>query len=220
TPFSLNDTTVISFTATADPASKAADRFSLIFKQNNALPASITSIKAYQKNQGIAVEWTAQQEINMDRYEVEKSIDATVFHKVGVLQSKGNAARNSYNWFDANASNGYNYYRIKSIEKSGKEFYTQIVNVAMGKVAISISLYPNPILDNKVNIKLENVPKGYYSIVVTNAIGQQVFTKKLLHNGGSAIETIALDTQLITGNYYLKLLAADGTNWQLQFVKP
>lgn len=219
-PFSLSDTTIISFVATADPASKAADRFSIIFKQSIALPVSIISIKAYQKNQGIALDWVAQQEINIKNYEVEKSLDGISFKTIGVLQSKGNAATSSYNWLDPNIVNGYNFYRIKAIEKSGKENFSQVVKVAIGKAAASISIYPNPIVNNTINLKLDNIPQGNYTIIVTNQTGQQILTKAVSHNGGSAIDAIILDAQLTAGNYYLKLLGQGGLNWRLQFVKP
>ena len=41
----------------------------------SAVPVTLTNVKTYQQNEGVQVEWTAQQENNIDRYEVERSQD-------------------------------------------------------------------------------------------------------------------------------------------------
>ena len=54
----------------------------------SALPVTLTNVKAYQKNAGVQVEWTAQQESNIDRYEVERSQNGQQFIMLGSVQAK------------------------------------------------------------------------------------------------------------------------------------
>ncbi len=50
-----------------------------MFETLATLPVRLTGIKAFVKNKGIEVDWTAESESNMDLYEVERSTDAQKF---------------------------------------------------------------------------------------------------------------------------------------------
>ncbi|MEO7768413.1 MAG: hypothetical protein ABIS01_13370, partial [Ferruginibacter sp.] len=65
------------FLINSDALSASANRFRIVFKQNKTgvLPVTYKSISAYRKAGNIAVEWTVENELNVTRYEVEKSID-------------------------------------------------------------------------------------------------------------------------------------------------
>jgi hypothetical protein len=206
----LQGITQVAFTANSAIASSIApNRFRIVFRAAGALPVSITSIKAYQKNQGIQVDWTTQQEINMQAYEVEKSTDGVQFKHMATVNALGNAGLNSYNWLDANPVNGSNYYRIKSIEKSGKQLYSQVVKVNMGKAGISINAYPNPMVGNSFNLELNNLSKGPYTILVTNKLGQELFRKLIDHTGGPSTQTITIDQLLAIGTYQLMVVGKE-----------
>ena len=76
------------------------------------LPVTFTSIKAYQQNKDIAVEWKAENESNMKQYDVEKSVDGN-HYTIATTVAANNAILSNYNWLDVNPSEGYNYYRIR-----------------------------------------------------------------------------------------------------------
>ena len=198
----LTPSTAFTFTVTTDPATQGENRFELIFRNNAALPATITNLKAYQKNTGIQVEWDVLNELNLNSYEIEKSINGIQFTKAGTVQATSNVA---YHWFDVNALQGNNYYRIKAIGKNGEAQYTQIVNVKIGGAKNNITVVGNPAKNKTILLQLENVDKGKFSIKIFNSIGQQVANKNLLHNGGSATEAIQLNT-IAAGTYYLSVI--------------
>jgi len=112
----------------------------------SALPVTLTNVKAYQKNAGVQVEWTAQQESNIDRYEVERSQNGQQFIMLGSVQANGNSSvAIKYNLFDANPFSGANFYRIKIIE-AGKGTYSQVLKVNINNSSVNrITIYPNPI---------------------------------------------------------------------------
>jgi hypothetical protein len=219
TMLGLQGSTQVTFTANSSiAASMATNRFRILFRASGALPVSITSIRAYQKDRGIQVEWATQQETNMQGYEVEKSTDGVQFRKFGAVNALGNAGLNNYNLFDANPVNGSNWYRIKSMEKSGKQSYSQVVKVNLGKAAITINAYPNPIIGNSFNLEMNNMDKGSYTITITNAIGQTVFSKNIEHKGGNTSEAIILDHKLGIGTYQLEVAGA-GNKLLLRLMK-
>jgi hypothetical protein len=214
TPIVLTGTTVITFTVTADPASAAAGRFMVVFGTNNTLPVNMTSVKAYQKGQHIQVEWTVQTEVAMKHYEVEKSTTGAQFSKTAVTAARGNNAATTYSWLDVNAVDGANYYRIKAVGNNGDVQYTKVVRMNIGKMVSEVISYPNPLTDNTISLSV-NLPKGSYSVTLTNALGQQVFKIQLMHQGGAATQALPIGTKLAEGVY--QLTVSDGVS---RFVQP
>jgi hypothetical protein len=214
TPVSLNGSTVVAFTVTSDGASTAADRFMIVFGPNNALPVNLSTVKAYQKAKDIQVEWTAQTEVNMEKYEVEKSTNGQQFSKATSVVARGNNNNPAaYDWMDVNANNGNNYYRIKAISKTGEVHYSKVIRVNIGNVGNRIGIYPNPINDYVVSLSL-NLPKGKYTITLTNKLGQQIFNKEIEHLGGAATQTVQFENNLAQGVY--QLAVSDGENNYVQ----
>ena len=183
-----------------------------------ALPVTLTNIKAYQQNAGVQVEWTAQQESNIDRYEVERSQNGQQFSTLGSVRAGDNVSvAVKYNLFDPNPLNGVNFYRIKIIE-AGKETYSQILKVNMNNGSKnSVTIYPNPIKGSTVALEI-NLQKGNYTIILTNGFGQQVMNKRMTHAGGAATETLESSKSLAAGVYQLRL-TGEGVDMTRQIIK-
>ncbi len=104
--------------------------------------------------------------------------------------------------------NGYNYYRIKSVDNNGVVKYTQVVKVQIGgKAAITVS--PNPVQNGFINIQFAQQEAGKYGIRITNITGQAVYNREVTHNGGSASQSFVLPSSIVTGMYLLEVIAPD-----------
>jgi hypothetical protein len=169
----------------------------------SVLPVSLTSVKAYQQNVGIAVEWNTQSESGMLQYEVEKSANGTNFSKINTTASKSGTS-NTYNFFDQSPISGANYYRIKTISLNGEAEYSKIVMVKLNSKGASLEVYPNPLKGNSVQLQLSNWEKGNYSVTLFNQFGQQVLNRTINHIDGSIKQTVILGT-LAAGVYELRL---------------
>jgi hypothetical protein len=210
TPLDLAGTTTIDFNIVNIPGSYAVNRFSIVFTPPVALPLTLTSVKAYQKNKDIAVEWTVENESNMKQYEVERSDDGNHFSKAGTVKANNNAATN-YSWTDVNPGNGLNYYRIKSIDINDKIEYSKIVKVQNSKnINQDIMIFPNPIINKTVNLLFISQPKGMYYIRITDQLGKPVLIKQLIRNNESDSETIPLDSNLSHGIYHIEIIKPGG----------
>jgi hypothetical protein len=207
TAISLSGTTEYPFTVTSDNNSKATDRFMVVFRSNASLPVTLTNVKAYQQNAGIAVDWNTQSESGMQQYEVEKSANGTNFVKVNTTAAKSGTA-NSYNFFDATPFSGANYYRIKAISLNGDVKYSSIVVVRLNTKGTKVTLYPNPVKGDQINLELSGLEKGNYTVSLFNQLGQQVMNRSIQHNGTNATQTINIGT-IPSGVYELRL--ANGT---------
>lgn len=197
-----------SFTVDANPASKAANRFRVVFRQSSVVPVTFVSIKAAQAGKNIVVDWNVANELNVTRYEVERSADGSNFDKKGAVTAMKLTA---YSWIDENIANGYNYYRIKSVDNNGRVKYSQTAKVMIGgKAGIVVS--PNPAVQGgSVNIRFTDQQAGKYGIKITNIAGQTVYNRQLLHNGGSSSQSFVLPSGLVKGLYQLEIVAPDNT---------
>ncbi len=216
TALNTEDTSRVNFSVTADAASVAANRFRLVFEPSGVVPVTFTTVRAYQQGSNIAVEWIVENELNIIAYKVEKSLDG--IHFTFVNNTNAGGGNITYNWLDENAAAGDNFYRIKSKDNAGRIQYSQVVKVHIGKGKPSISIYPNPVTDDVVNIYFSNMPQGLYNVKMYNSIGQTVLVKQLIHPAGSASETILFDKKLSKGVYQLEVIQKEGKKESFKLV--
>ena len=209
TPISLSDSSTVNITVSSAAASSSADRFSVIFRPMAALPVTYTSVKAYEKGSDIAVAWTVENESGMQQYEIESSADGNSFMKAATIAASNRGA-GSYEWLDRNVAAGYHYYRIKSVDKNGKSAYTQVVKVLTGQVVRTMTVYPNPVINQSIHLQLTNQPEGVYTVRLTDNPGQVILTKKINHAAGNATELLQPDHKLAKGIYNLEITTPTG----------
>jgi hypothetical protein len=202
TSLDLTALNAYTFTVNASAASKAADRFRIVFRTATVVPVTFVSVKAAQQGGNIAVEWKVANQLNIVKYEVEKSADGSHFAKVGTVSASNST---TYNWMDQNAVRGYNYYRIKSVDNNGQVKYTEIVRVLVGNGKPAITVSPNPIQSNFVNIQFTEQQAGKYAIRLINISGQVVYSREVFHNGGNASQSFALSSLPASGVYQLEI---------------
>ncbi len=215
TAVSMTDSTYIDFTVTAAAASKAADRFMLVFtKSTVVLPVDFVSVSARRlQNRSIEVNWSVANEINIVRYEVERSANGVQF--TGIL-SKDAAGSSAYQQTDLSPLANDNFYRIKAIGIGNDITYSPIVKVAPVLTNASISIAPNPVVDKKMNVVFTGQAKGEYRLQLINLKGQVVYSGTVTVNTDNFSRQVALNPSLAAGNYQLHIIAADGTSKTIQ----
>lgn len=211
TYINLNGTTTVNFTVTSDPASYAADRFSIIYRPAVVVPVTFRTVKAYRVQENVAVEWSTENEINIDHYEVERSADGTAFSKINTTAAAslyGGSA--NYHITDNAPFAGMNYYRIKSVSPAGAALYSNIVKVNMkdNGTVTPLTVYPNPVTGSSIGVQL-NLAKGQYMLQLFNTAGQLVTAKQITHTGGSSNISVDIDSNLPAGKYELRLTGND-----------
>jgi hypothetical protein len=189
--------------------SYAPDRFDIVFKQDVIPPPAITSVEASAKDRNITVDWKIINEKNMQHYEVERSFDGKQFAKVTTMTAV-NAGSSHYSWIDEGVLPGYYYYRIRSVDNTGKIQYTQSVKVLIGDGKSLITIYPNPITNGIINVQMINMPAGKYGIRLMNHLGQIIVSKQVERMEGSNTEAIKWNYNLAHGVYQLEIIKPDG----------
>ena len=175
-----------------------------------ALPISFSSLKAFQNNTGVQVDWNLESESNMSFYEVEKSADGINFTKKATIIPKGNSNNAvSYDWFDAYPVDGNNFYKIKAVEVSGNIKYSSIINVNIRKGKSNIVVNLSPVTNGVLNLRLLNEPKGTYNIRLFSNAGQLLYSNKFEHPGGSLVQKIQLSSKMTSGIYLVQVTGGE-----------
>ncbi|MEO6404439.1 MAG: FG-GAP-like repeat-containing protein [Ferruginibacter sp.] len=183
-----------------------------------AVPVVLSNVKAFQKNAGVQVEWTTEQEINILSYEVERSQNGQQFDKLETVTAIGSSSTAThYNIFDPHPFNGLNFYRVKIIE-ANKIAYSQVLKINnISEAKSSMNIYPNPVIGNNITVHW-NLPKGNYMLMITNNVGQVMLKKLINHSGGAATESFIMTKQFLPG-YYLVKLSGEGASFKNTIIK-
>lgn len=176
------------------------------------LPMEFSVIKAYNKNGANKVEWSVETETNINRYEVEKSIDGVVFSLMDKAIAQ-NVNNSSYATTDINPSKGNNYYRIKAIDKSGTYKYSKVVIVKTEGSKNGIAIYPNPVSNKTMNIELNGIAAGNYEWSLFTIDGQKIITKSFSSVTNNMVMQIGLPETLKPGNYLITVVGK-GANFK------
>ncbi len=211
TPVNLDGNTYVNFSVTADPDSKASDRFRIIFSNEVAaglLPLDFTSVMAFEKNNSVSINWGTANEKNVKQLDIERSVNGKDFSKLNSVASQNNPV-NNYHWIDASPNEGNNYYRIVSRDLDGKTIYSEVVKVYVSGVRQSIHVFPNPATVNNFNLQMTNQKAGLYELRLINSFGQVFVKKTIQYAGGTSVEKIHLLPTIPKGIYQLEIKTPD-----------
>lgn len=205
-------TTNYNFSITADPLSKVANRFKVIYRQVqlSPVPVSFVSVNAYLTGAAVKVDWKVAGENGIRQYVVERSADGRNFTAAGNVAATGNNRSDvTYSWIDATPLSGSNFYRIKSVDVNGVVKYTYIVKVLMGSITPSFTIAPNPVEGSVVNIQFKNQLEGRYTLRLLATTGETVFTTIKEHAGGNSTQVLNLPSGIARGAYQLEIVSPD-----------
>jgi hypothetical protein len=203
----------IPFAITTDAASKAADRFMIVFRAAaGPVPVRFVDIAAMKNaNKTNTVKWNVGGELNIQQYEIERSDRGVNFASIGTTPALNNAGgSHSYSFIDVAPLSSDNYYRVKSIAVNGDVQYSSIVKLSPDEKLPSITVYPNPVVDRILQVKFVN-KLGDYTLRLLDVDGKTIQTQKVTITGNNELKTIFVNKQVAAGNYDLMVSAATET---------
>jgi hypothetical protein len=205
-PVSLASGVIYPFTVTSVAASGSASRFFVVFTDPSPLALETIDVNATQNESGqVVVTWKTADEGNIIRYEVEKSRDGKSFAKqIAVAVT----TEDVYRWNDV-APSKHNYYRIKAVTKQQKDVYSKVVSLALGSQTPKVSIFPNPLAGDQLQLKLDAPTPANYTVAIFNSLGQKVLETTMSVQQNSEQHTIELKS-LASGVYQLQLTDDQG----------
>ena len=173
------------------------------------LPIVLSNFSVQRNGTAVATSWMSQQEMNADRFEVERSYDNKSFQTIGTVASHGTSSSvNKYSFVDnSNNRRGVTLYRIKMVDKDGSVRYTEAKTVkGLSVSTVDIGLYPNPVvrgsLANISNLKEQsNIQIADYSgrVISSGTTGNSSnFALPMLQKGNYFIKITGNESKLST----------------------
>lgn len=186
------------------------------------LPVTFTKLTATKEACHIKVDFFTENEINVNRFEIEVSRNGILYEKIGTLAAV-NSGHYRYSFdMDAATSSPTLFIRIKSIDIDGQYQYSPISTVKgqCDESKYSIIVFPNPapLTNDYFTIRSQALKfNGTYHISILDMLGKTLSRKKIeLIN---AAEFRYNHGFLAAGQYIIKILANNGAevlivNWQ------
>jgi hypothetical protein len=149
--------------------------------------------------------WKVSDEINVKQYEIERSVDGSVFYAIGIAPFKASTSQiNTYKFSDPSWLNRKTFYRIKQLDLDGRYEYSKVISIDRGVTVFKIQAYPNP-NQGKVFFRMETPkPGGTFTVKLFNTGGRNVWQRQ----GRAETDIILLQEDLVgvpKGIYYAQV---------------
>jgi len=197
TPINVDGVSQYDFVVTADPLSSAASRFRIVFRQLSTLPVTFKDIQGTKTTNGNLIKWIVDNETNISGYAIERSDNGTVFTSIGSRQPAGN---NLYAYTDTLAGNKTYFYRVVATGQGGQRWYSKVIKIA-AKTTPAVSVFPNPVTNNRFSIA--GLPAGKYTVSISSTNGQMIYSEMVNQRAGEQSIPIHLPVKIAAGSYEL-----------------
>ena len=159
------------------------------------LSIKLENISATNAGTRNRIDWVTGNEEKGDKFELERSSDASNFELIGLIGAKGEASK--YTYWDEAPLNGINYYRLKMVDANGSTSYSKTVS-ASTRVSgqFSVDAYPNPVKDN-LTVVAHGTDAQDGTVTISDLSGKVVRTVKA--DGGYA----SLDMKNLAAGFYI-----------------
>lgn len=177
----------------------------------SVMPVTLVSFEASNEGNLVSLNWRTSEEVNVDRFEIERSLEGKKWNKIGSVTASGNSTDlKRYSFTDKNPSLGVNYYRLRSIDKDGSESTSMIRSIVMNKER-GLSLFPNPV-SNRFQIVTSNAQN------ITEATLISITGKKTKLSTTGQLSEFDI-SHLPAGIYHLTVTQNDGQTATLRILK-
>jgi hypothetical protein len=181
------------------------------FPNQVTLPVTLLSFNGALKNNTTQLNWVAENQVNFDRYEIERSSNGTSFSSVGSKAPIQNntSARENYQYSDdlTAATGNVFFYRLKMVDADGTFKYSSIIVIRKDqKSIVGITIIPNPIINGGMaTVKFEATTRSTVEFKVVDMAGRVVLKQQ--NNVTEGINSIAIThlDRLQPGMYVLQM---------------
>lgn len=168
------------------------------------LPVTLTNFNGRNNGNTNILTWVVENEINLSRYELQRSINGRDFTGIATLNATGSG---NYTYTDADIKSPVYFYRLKSIDIDGTYSYSSIVKLNGPVKNISIAATPNP-FGNTMKLAIASPAKEAATLLLTDLSGKTILQKNInLLQGVNTVEIDQLQS-LAAGTYILNLVSA------------
>jgi hypothetical protein len=183
----------------------AFSSFTFGFGQSTSLPLTLLSFSGRRNDPVVDLNWTTTGEYQVAGFEIQRSADGLQFDQIGSVAATNSSLDKTYRWTDLQPIAGLNFYRLKMKDKDAAYSYSNIIRIDMNGMNVGITVYPNPVTGQSVQIVMTGQKKGEYHINIYNNAGQILINTNMISDGSNGVKTIPFNRHLPYGTYYLEI---------------
>ncbi|GAA4337673.1 hypothetical protein [Flaviaesturariibacter amylovorans] len=202
-----NGTTTIAFDyAWKDAAGFTGSTNSYAVAFTQSLPVRLLTFTADKRGNTAALRWTAENEVNFEGYEVERSTDGRTFSRIGTVAGTNATTVATYNYNDDLSGITANrvYYRLKQVDVGGAFSYSPIVSIGLNNTAADVTevrLMKNPVRSTQVRLQVKTTIAGTARFLVIDNGGRIVLSRQERLSSGTTALSLELPGFLANGTY-------------------
>ena len=146
-----------------------------VYESNSTvLPVRLSEFTGRANGKTNILFWKTESENNNNLFEVERSINAIQFEKIGEVPGAGNSsAERQYQFIDDKLTASKYYYRLKQIDIDGKFSLTKIIQLTNKGQSNVLSVFPNPIISKATVLFQKEIPPSE-EFLLLNSNGQMI----------------------------------------------
>jgi hypothetical protein len=195
-PFDINNCAL----GSVNPITVGGDGIYFNNPVNGVLAGKVNSLTVSEKNNYADVKWTADNNSQIDHFQIERKEAGGSFKTIALIMSDNESGSKSYSYKDK--LTGFEQaiqYRVKTVNSDGIENFSSIATLNLNQIAeTEIKFTPNPVIQNaQLNLPAIN---GNYICRVYNMDGRLMITSQL-----PGLSQLLNVQQLRTGNYFLEV---------------
>lgn len=149
------------------------------------LPVKFAGFTVIRKNSEVLVEWATLEELNADRFEVERSVDGATWRTVSSVRAAGTTSSvTHYRHTDYTNLTKTVFYRIKQVDIDGTYAFTPIRSLTGDIKASSVNVV---VVNGKLVLQFGQEIKAAVDIKIVTAAGQVVYKRTVNRPSGQLI---------------------------------
>ena len=136
---------------------------------DQALPVTLVSFTGKAIENSNELTWKTSSEVDFSHFEIQRSMDAKTFEKIGEQASK---TQRIYTFLDPDSPRGKAYYRLKMIDLDAKYSFSKMIAIGNdAETSVVGNFYPNP-STGKVYIEINAINKSTWNITNYDLTGR------------------------------------------------
>jgi Secretion system C-terminal sorting domain len=172
---------------------------------NNVEASELSNFSADIKNENVLINWDMNNVNDVLGFELYKSSDGSGWEMIGFVGGD-EATGNAFSFVDETPNWGINFYRLKSLNKSGEYGFLRTTKIVFEYTtgADVGDFFPNPSTNGITNLNINIPDGGAATIYIHDSMGKLVGTyQKMIESGADTISFNLSD--LSYGIFYAKI---------------
>lgn len=191
-----------------------------IWKFTPAAPAPLIKFiyfSATAQNKAVLLNWQTSDDLQNAYYAILRSRDSVSYDSTGIVTTTGNGSVvSTYAFTDPHPFSDVNYYRIKYVDKTGKNTYSIVRKVMIDSAGLSYTIAQNPVTD-ELRIYIQAARPVQLQVEVRDAAGHLLIRQNQQITRGNTSCVIPVK-RLAAGTYFI-FVTSGATSITRRFVK-